>query len=80
MKVRELQAELNKLDPDLEVVCYTEDERLVAEGCLFTLLDFLAVQKVDAKRSRLPDGSPTLVLGKSPESEPIATLEVTSEF
>jgi hypothetical protein len=39
MKVRELQEQLSKLDPELDVVCYSEDERLLVEGRGFILFD-----------------------------------------
>ena len=32
MKVRELITQLEKLDPNLEVYCYTEDERFATES------------------------------------------------
>jgi hypothetical protein len=37
MKVRELQEHLSKLDPEIDVVCYSEDERLLVEKRGFVL-------------------------------------------
>lgn len=80
MKVRELQEQLSKLDQGLDVVCYSEDEKLLIEGQGFILLDFLAVSTAEAERLRLNDGTPYLKFGSGPASATIATLEITSDF
>lgn len=80
MKVRELQEELSRLDPGMEVVCYSEDEKLLAEGRGFILLDVTAVDTREAERLRLDDGTPYLKFGKSPTASDIVILEVTTEF
>ena len=80
MKIRELQEQLSKLDPELDVVCYSEDERLLVEGRGFILFDVLAISMTEAERLRLDDEIPYLTLGRSPASEAIATLEVTLDF
>lgn len=55
MKVRELQEKLSELDPELEVVCYSEDKKLLVEGRGFILLDIMA-----GNRSDPPTNSSTL--------------------
>ena len=80
MKVRELQEQLRKLNSELDVVCYSEDERLLVEEGGFILLDVLAVSIVAAERLRLNDGTPYLLLNRGPASQTIATLQVTSDF
>ena len=80
MKVRELQEQLSKLDPELNVMCYSEDERLLVEGRGFILFDVLAVGTTEAERLRLDDGTPYLRFEKGPTSVAIATMEVTSVF
>jgi len=80
MKVRELQEQLSKLDPEVDVVCYSEDKGLLVEGRGFILFDVLAVSTVEAKRLRLDDGTPYLEFNSSPASAAIATIEVTSDF
>ena len=80
MKVRELQEKLSKLDPALDVMCYGEDERLLVKERGFILFDILAVNKAEAERLRLDDGTPYLTFSKGPTSEIIAILEVTSDF
>jgi hypothetical protein len=80
MKVRELQQQLSRLDPDLEVLCYSEDATLQGKGQLFRLLDIEAVSTTQGERIRLDDGTPYLKLGNSPTSVVLAVLEVTSDF
>jgi hypothetical protein len=80
MKVRELQEHLSKLDPELEVLCYCEDERLLVEKRGFILLDILAVGTAKAERLHLEDGTPYLKFEQGPDSVEMATLEVTSDF
>lgn len=80
MKVQELQQQLSKLDPDLEVLCYSEDATLLGRDQAFRLLDIEAVSTTRGERVRLDDGTPYLKLGKSPESIVLATLEVTLDF
>jgi len=38
MKVRELQQQLNKLDPELTILCCTQDAELRSAATLFRLL------------------------------------------
>jgi hypothetical protein len=80
MKVRELQEKLSKLDPNLEVICYTEDESLLPKNEAFRLLDILEVSTTNAERVRLDDSTPYLKLGKGPDTSEIALLEVTADF
>ena len=80
MKVRELQEQLSKLNPELDVVCYSEDERLLVEGQGFILFDILAISTAEAERLRLDDGTPYLKFKRGPSSETISTLEITSDF
>jgi hypothetical protein len=80
MKVRELQEHLSKLDPELDVLCYSEDEKLLTEKRGFILFDILAVNTSEAERLRLEDGTPYLKFERGPNSVAMATLEVTSDF
>ena len=80
MEVRELLEHLSKLDPELEVVCYSKDERLLVENRGFILFDILAVSTANAERLRLEDGTPYLKFEQGPNSAAITTLEVTADF
>lgn len=80
MKVRELQQKLNKLDPDLEVLCYSEDEILQSKGRMLCLFDIAAVSTTQAEMVRLEDNTPYLKLGNGPDSKNLAVLEITVDF
>lgn len=80
MKVRELHKQLSKLDPELEVVCYCEDEGLLVKGRGFMLFDIFAVSAAPAERLCLGDGAPYLKFERSSAPTTIATLEITSDF
>ncbi len=80
MKVRELQKHLSKFDPELDVVCYSEDERLLVEGRGFILFDVSDVSTAEAEWLRLDDGTPYLKFHKGPTSTAIGILEITSDF
>lgn len=80
MKVKDLVARLGELDEDVEVVCYTEDEGILAPGQVFRLLDILGVNESEAEKRRTEDGTPTLKLGRSPNSQKLALIDVTGDF
>ncbi len=80
MKVRELQERLSKLDPELDMLCYTEDARFFKSAENFVLFEIENVTTTYGERVRLDDGTPYLKLGKGPNSVFLATLEVTADF
>ncbi|MEN4041105.1 MAG: hypothetical protein ROW52_11845 [Anaerolineaceae bacterium] len=80
MKVRELQELLSKLDPELTVVGYSEDERLQVEGRGFVLFDVVDVRTAEGQWLRLDDGTPYLKFARGSASVPMAILDVTSDF
>lgn len=80
MKVRELISQLQKLDQQLEVLCYTEDEPLLAPGHGFRLLDIITIMVVEAEKVRGNDQIWSFKLGKGPHSQKHAIIEVTSDL
>ncbi|MEQ8227731.1 MAG: hypothetical protein RIA64_06580 [Rhodospirillales bacterium] len=80
MKVRELQEILSKLDSELDLVFYCEDEKFLAEKRAFVLFDLIATTQTDAQPVRLDDETPYLDLGRTDTSSPIALIEITSDF
>ena len=80
MKVHELAAKLARLDQNLDVYCYTEDERFATSERPFWLLDIHDVNTTEGELSRDDDRSPTIAFGESTHSRVIATLDVTSDF
>jgi len=81
MKVNELIEKLSKLDPTLEVIGYTEDEKLLpAKDRFFLLFAIDDVSVTEAERVHTDDGQPYLKFGRSEASRKIATLGITSDF
>ena len=80
MKVRELREKLNNIDPEIEVLCYCEDDRFLAEETGFVLFDISAISTCAAERVRLDDGTPYLKFAKEAGTVNIATLEITADF
>lgn len=80
MKVGELIKELSRFDPELEVVCYTEDEDFLAPGYLFRILEIDSVDEGKGERRRNADGRPTLAFGHSKHSERFVFINVTGDF
>lgn len=80
MKVRELQQMLNKLDPDLPIVCYSEDDALLVGNRGFILFEVTGASTSRAEKLRLDDGTPYLKFSDDASAEVIAILEITSDF
>lgn len=80
MKVKELISELSKLDPQLDVLCYTEDDAFLPAGHLFRLLKLDRVSVTEGEQQRGDDQVPTLKIGKGAHSVRLATIEIISNF
>jgi hypothetical protein len=80
MKVKELVEQLCKLDQELNVICYSEDEILLEPGHIFRLLHIHGVTTTEGENRRGKDRIPTLKFGQSSQSSKYAVLEVTTDF
>jgi len=80
MKVKDLIAELNKYDQEVDVLCYTEDSAFLLPGHMFRLLDVESVQESEGEKRRGDDGVPTLKFGKNHHSNKLVIIEVTPAF
>lgn len=80
MTVRELIERLQRFDPKLEVLCYTEDPELQAKGHLFRLLDIVSVDIAEGEKMCGDDQVPTMRLGKRPYSQKFVSIDVTCDF
>lgn len=80
MKVRELIAGLQELNPELEVLGYTEDEPEVAPGHGLRLFEIDGVSVIEGEKTRTDDQIPSLKLGKGPHSQEHAIIELTADF
>ena len=79
MKVKELLASLSKLDPEMDVLCYSEDEALIKKDHLFLILEIEELDVIEGEKCRGDDGIPTIKIGRSQSSKNHAALTVTSE-
>jgi len=80
MKVKDLQEKLSKFDPELDVLCYSEDEALLLDGHNFRIIEIESIDSVDSEKCSTDDGVKTLKLGKSDHSQEHVTLNVTTLF
>lgn len=74
MKLRELRDKLADLDPDLEVLCYTEDPSLLQPDRTFLVLDIQAVSTPHAERTGHETGA--LRFGRTSASEQFVMFEL----
>jgi len=82
MKVGELMARLAKLDPDMDVYCYTEDERFATDDRPFWFLDVYSVDTAKVRTDRDKNGIPTATFVdlEDKDARMLATINVSSEF
>lgn len=80
MKVKELIEKLQKLDGDLDIICSTEDESLLAKNHSFRLLEIGTIEVLEAEKVRTEDRLPSLKFGQSSSSQKHAIIEVTGDF
>lgn len=80
MKVRQLLEKLSKLDPELEVFCYTEEPVPFPDGHGFRLLDIDSVDVKEAEKRRGEDRVPTVAFGKSSYAKTFAFINVIQDF
>ncbi len=74
MKVQDLLDQLKQLDPDLEVVCYSEDEAAFQKKQLFFTTD--KISAVNAEISRNENGLPLISFRGN---NPVALLEMIAD-
>jgi len=80
MKLKELLSKLETFDPEVDVLCYSEDADLLPKNHGFRIFDIIALASKDAEKSRTGDGIPSLKLGKSGHSSTHVLIELTSDF
>ena len=79
MKVKDLIAELSKIDQHLEVCCYTEDSFAATHNKGVRAFEIVSVAPVAANRNRDKNGLPTLDILDAQDPRKIALLEISSE-
>lgn len=80
MKVKELLERLGKLDQNLEVLCYTEDEALTGEGNMIRALDITNVSQILLEATRHDSGEVQIKFSQKEPAKPYALFEITSDL
>jgi len=80
MKVKDLIDQLNRIDRDLEVLCYSEDTELLPTGHGFRLFEIEEVRDIQGEKIRGDDHVPSLKIGSGPQSQKHAIIQITSDF
>lgn len=68
------------MDPELEVIGYSEDPEVVPVKHLFRLFELTDLTPMQGTKSRTTDGVPTISFGKEEHSVQMVALEITSTF
>lgn len=77
--VRDLQERLSELDPDLEVVFYSEDDDLSAYGRKVSVFGVVDITVDDAEIIELESGVPWPKFERGPASSKYVFVEITSD-
>ncbi len=80
MKVRDLQSKLEAFDPDLDLLCYCEDEESLPPDGGFKLFEIEDIGASHAEPTRLKDDTPYLKLGKTDTSTVHVLLNLTGDY
>lgn len=80
MKVKELIAKLEKLEPHLEIYGYTEDESLAKPNNPFYVFDIDNVNVQVGNTFRDEKRSPCITFGESENSRKLAFINFTTDF
>lgn len=80
MKVRDLLDRLSKLDPNMNVLCRSEDEELFQDWDSSRLLEIQDVQVVNATVARDEDRIVRASYSDGPEASKTVFLELTGTF
>jgi hypothetical protein len=80
MKVKQLIKELQKLDQEFDVICYTEDEEFLPEKHGFRIFEINDVTTTEGEKVRDESNMPSIKFGKSDYSKKHIVLNITSDF
>ena len=79
MKVKELKSKLDRMDHELDVILYCEDEKFSDDQKMFVVFEALSVDSAEVTRCRLDDGTPYLKFETGRGAEKLALVEITSD-
>ncbi|USW94157.1 hypothetical protein NHF39_22900 [Pseudomonas proteolytica] len=80
MKVKDLIEELQKLDPNLQVLAVCEDEGVVVSGYFVRPFEVTEVSAVSVEIERDDEGRRTMCSVPAEDGRQFAVIEITSVF
>jgi len=80
MKVKDMLSKLRTLNPELDVLCYCEDEGHLPDKHEFRVFEINSVDLTEAEKTRGEDGVASLRLGKTESSSSHVLIEITSDL
>lgn len=80
MKVKELIAVLSNQNPELDILCYTEDKQFLQGNNKFRLIEIDNISTIEGEKQRDADGFPTLKLGSNGYSEKHVIINLLTDF
>lgn len=80
MKVCELINSLKQFDGELNILCSSEDQDLLAENHLFRLFEIDNIGIVEGEMMRIDDSVPSIKFGETEYSQKLVVIDLTSSF
>lgn len=80
MKVKEMIAQLQKLDPELSLVVLCEDQEVLENGQVFRILEPYSADMFFANLSRDSNHKVRLEITAAGEGQKLASINVTTDF
>lgn len=80
MKVKEMIAQLQKLDPELSLVVLCEDPEVLEKGQVFRILEPYSADMFLANMSRDSNHKVRLEITAAGEGQKLASINVTTDF
>lgn len=80
MKVKDLMQKLSKLNGELEILCYTEDESLIADGEAVKALDIVDISETKLEVTRNDARKVQLKFTGTNIDRSYALIEITADL
>lgn len=80
MKVSELINCLKQFDGELNILCSSEDQDLLAENHLFRLFEIDNIGIAEGEMKRVDDAVPSIRFGKTEYSQKFVVIDLTSSL
>ena len=71
---------LQDMDPDIDVLCCSEDDSMLPPNQGFRLFDIVGTDVMEGEKRRGEDQIVSLKLGPGPNSTKLAFIVITSDF